>query len=88
MTSVNDAPAGTDNTVTINEDTAYTFSAASFGFTDPNDTPANTLQSVIITTLPPAAQGTLLLSGVAVTAGQTILLANLGNLDVPAGRRM
>ncbi len=80
MVAVNDAPAGTDNTVAINEDTAYTFSAASFGFTDLNDSPANALQSVIITTLPTAAQGTLLLSGVAVTAGQTITLAQIPSL--------
>ena len=41
VTSVNDAPAGTDNTVTTLEDTAYVFTAADFGFTDPNDSPAN-----------------------------------------------
>src|SRR5437667_11631822 len=41
IVSVNDAPAGTNNTVTFNEDTSYTFSAADFGFTDPNDSPAN-----------------------------------------------
>jgi len=76
----NDAPAGTDNTVTITEDTAYTFSAAVFGFTDPNDSPANVLQAVIITTLPAASEGVLLLNGVAVTAGQTIAFADLGNL--------
>ena len=35
--SVNDAPAGTDNTVTTNEDTPYIFTAADFGFTDPQD---------------------------------------------------
>src|SRR5262249_869692 len=40
VTSVNDAPAGTDTTVTTNEDAAYTFAAADFGFTDPNDSPA------------------------------------------------
>ncbi len=57
VTSVNDAPAGTDNTVTTLEDTAYTFTAADFGFTDPNDTPANALLAVKITTLPGA--GTL-----------------------------
>ena len=33
-------------TVTTNEDTAYTFSAADFGFSDPNDTPANSLLAV------------------------------------------
>ena len=44
VTSVNDAPAGTDNTVTTLEDTAYVFTAADFGFTDPNDSPANSLR--------------------------------------------
>ena len=52
VTAVNDAPAGTNNTVTTLEDTAYTFTAADFGFSDPNDTPANTLLAVKITTLP------------------------------------
>ncbi len=76
--NVNEAPAGTDNTVTTNEDTPYTFSAADFGFTDPDDTPSNSLQSAIITTLP--ANGSLELSGSAVTAGQEISLANISNL--------
>ncbi|MEM6811121.1 MAG: cadherin-like domain-containing protein [Pseudomonadota bacterium] len=79
VTPVNDAPEGTDNTVTILEDTNYTFSAADFGFTDPNDPLApNALQSVVITTLP--VNGTLELSGVAVTAGQELLLADIPNL--------
>ena len=34
VTAVNDAPAGTDQDVTINEDTTLTLTAASFGFTD------------------------------------------------------
>ena len=46
VTSVNDAPAGTNKTVTTLEDTAYTFTAADFGFTDPNDAPANNLLAV------------------------------------------
>ena len=75
MTPVNDAPAGTDKTVTTAEDTAYTFAAADFGFTDPNDTPANAFNRVKITTLPGA--GTLKLSGTAVTAGQFIAVANI-----------
>ncbi|PPC89794.1 MAG: hypothetical protein CTY35_14915, partial [Methylotenera sp.] len=78
IASVNDAPAGTDRTININEDTGYTFSAADFGFTDINDTPANSLQSVVITSIPPG--GTLRLSGFAVTAGQEISLANIPNL--------
>ena len=75
VTSVNDAPAGTNKTVTTLEDTAYTFTAADFGFTDPSDSPANTLLAVKITTLP--AAGTLTNNGVAVTAGQFITLADI-----------
>ena len=51
VTAVNDAPAGTNNTVTTLEDTQYTFTAADFGFTDPNDSPANALTAVKITTI-------------------------------------
>lgn len=80
MVSANDAPAGTDNTVAIAEDTSYTFSAASFGFADPNDAPADAFQAVIITTLPSPADGTLLLGGIAVTAGQSVAVADIGNL--------
>ncbi|HKY42034.1 MAG TPA: cadherin-like domain-containing protein, partial [Pyrinomonadaceae bacterium] len=78
--AVNDEPAGTDNTVVTNEDTAYTFAAAEFGFTDPNDTPANLLAAVKITTV--ATNGKLKLSGVDVTPGQFIAVAdiNAGNL--------
>ena len=80
VTSVNDAPGGTNNTVTTLEDTQYTFAAVDFGFTDPNDSPANNLTAVKISTIPGA--GTLALSGVAVTAGQTVSVANIaaGNL--------
>lgn len=81
VSPVNDAPAGTDKTVNIGEDdTQYTFSSADFGFTDPNDSPANAFQSVIITTLPPETEGTLLLNGTPVTEGQTIPVAQIPNL--------
>jgi VCBS repeat-containing protein len=76
---VNDAPAGTDKTITLNEDSTYGFTVADFGFTDPNDTPANTLLRVKITTLP--ASGSLKLSGVAVAAGDWITAANIVNLS-------
>ena len=70
VTAVNDAPAGTNKTVTTLEDTPYTFTAADFGFTDPTDSPAECAAAVKITTLPGA--GTLTLTGVAVTAGQFV----------------
>src|SRR5439155_27043696 len=67
VTAVNEAPAGTDKTVTTNEDTGYTFATGDFGFSDPSDSPTNTLLAVKISALP--AAGTLKLNGVAVTAG-------------------
>jgi len=75
VTSVNDAPAGTDKTAATLEDTAYTLKAADFGFTDPNDSPANSLLAVKIASLP--ALGTLRLDGVAVTAGQFVSAADI-----------
>ena len=54
VTAINDAPAGTNATVTTPEDVALALTIANFGFTDPNDTPAHTLQSVVIATLPAA----------------------------------
>ena len=64
---VNDAPEGADNTVTTTEDTAYTFTVADFGFSDPNDVPANEFARVRIASLPLA--GSLTLGGIALTAG-------------------
>lgn len=76
-TKVNDAPDGADKTITTNEDALYTLSANDFGFTDAIDSPANSLSAVKITTLPGA--GSLTLNGVAVTAGQTISVANINS---------
>jgi hypothetical protein len=80
VTAVNDAPAGANKTVTTTEDGTYTFGTGDFGFSDPGDTPANNLFAVKVTTLPGA--GSLTLSGIAVTAGQSISAADLiaGNL--------
>src|SRR5439155_1406942 len=70
-----DAPAGTNGSVTTLEDTAYTFSASDFGFTDPNDSPANNFFKVEITTLPGA--GSLTLNGSAVAAGDFIAVTDI-----------
>ncbi len=79
VTAVNDPPSGTNKIITTLEDTAYTFSAADFGFSDPNDSPAGSLVAVKITTLP--AAGSLSDNGVAVSAGQFIAVA-----DITAGK--
>src|SRR5262249_23032067 len=77
VTSVNDAPVGADNTVTTPEDTAYVFKVADFPFTDPNDSPANALAAGKINGLPSAAAGTLPATGIAVTAGQSVSIADI-----------
>jgi hypothetical protein len=79
VTPVNDAPAGTDATVTATEDTAYVLSGADFGFTDIDA--GDSLSAVRIDSLALPAGATLRLSGVAVTAGQVISAA-----DLAAGR--
>ncbi len=48
VTAVNDAPTAADNTVTTNEDTAYTFTASEFGF---SDIEGDSLTKIQITTL-------------------------------------
>lgn len=72
---VRDAPAGTDFTVAFQEDTTYVIRTSNFGFTDPNDFPANTFANVRIASLP--TRGSLTLNNVPVTIGQTIPVANL-----------
>jgi Ca2+-binding RTX toxin-like protein len=75
---MNSAPSGADTTITLNENTPYTFSVADFGFTDPNDSPANVFQSVMITALP--IDGTLTLNGTSVQAGDSITLPQTGGM--------
>ncbi|MDT8421905.1 MAG: tandem-95 repeat protein, partial [Desulfuromonadales bacterium] len=72
LLAVNDAPDGTDTTVTTLEDTDYVFAAADFGFTDIE---GHNLQSVTISSLP--AIGTLTNGGVEVVAGQSISIADI-----------
>jgi uncharacterized delta-60 repeat protein len=70
MVSVNDAPAGASKTIAIPVTAAYAVKVGDFGFTDPNDSPANNFANVIITQLP--AAGSLSLLGQAVTLNQVI----------------
>jgi hypothetical protein len=76
---LNVAPTGTSTTVATREDTALVFDTAAFGFSDPGDTPANAFVAVTISSLP--AAGALTLGGVAVSAGQSVSVA-----DIDAGR--
>src|SRR5512140_2437175 len=74
VNSINDPPLGTDKTVTTLEDVPYTFLVSDFGFTDPNDNPANNFVSVKITT---PGKGTLALNGTAVNAGDFVLTSDI-----------
>ena len=74
VTSVNDAPAGANNTVTTLEDTAYVFAAADFGL---SDTDGNAFSAVKITSLP--ASGTLTNNGAVVVAGQMVSAADIAS---------
>ncbi|MCX6896815.1 MAG: Ig-like domain-containing protein, partial [Verrucomicrobia bacterium] len=82
VTAVNDAPTLAAIAESGTEDTAFTFTEANFtaAYADVESTP---LVSITIATLP--ATGALQLSSGAVTAGQVIPAADLGNLTyVPA----
>ncbi|MEM7210780.1 MAG: Ig-like domain-containing protein, partial [Pseudomonadota bacterium] len=90
ITAVNDAPTATPVFTTINEEGTHTFSAADFGFDDPNDATAagddngpDALQNLIITGLPGSAK--LFDNGTEITSGAlpyTIAAADIGNLTL------
>ena len=71
--SANSAPTSADRTVTMDEDTSYTFGSADFAFTDTDN--GDVLVSVKVVTLPGA--GSLALNGVAVTANDVVAVADI-----------
>jgi VCBS repeat-containing protein len=71
--NVNEAPAGTDKTVTTDEDVSYVFAGADFGFTDVDT--GTSLKTVVITTVP--TTGSLRLNNTAVVAGATVTAIEL-----------
>ncbi|MFI3136445.1 MAG: Ig-like domain-containing protein, partial [Methylococcaceae bacterium] len=77
LTGANDAPAGTDGNVTINEDGSHVFNRANFGFTDPIDATDDAFLSVKISTLPAVNQGTLTYDGNPVSALDVISTADI-----------
>ncbi len=76
--SVNDAPSGTDNSISFLEDTDYVLATADFGFTDVLDN--HSFAGVIIQKLP--SLGTLSLNGAVVDNGKFIAIDDIstGNL--------
>src|SRR5439155_357164 len=78
VTSVNDAPSGTDKTITILEDGSHTFVAEVGRASGRKNGQVNAFAAFKITNLTGA--GTLKLIGVSVTLNQVIPVADLGNL--------
>ena len=73
--TANNTPTASDGTVTTNEDTAHTFSAANFNFSDTDS--GDTLASVKIVTLPASGKGTLELDNTNVSAGASVTKADI-----------
>ena len=76
LTPSGNAPIGTANTVTTLEDTPYTVNASDFGFTDPNDNPADAFVAVKVASLP--IHGILSLDGVDIVKDQFVSIAHPG----------
>lgn len=72
---LNHRPAGTDATVTAVEDSSYTFSSSSFGYSDAD---GQSFAKLIVTSLPGA--GLLYLGTSPVVVNQVIAASNLSNL--------
>ena len=73
ISPVQDAPVTIDRTVTVAEDQAHVFDLSEFQFDDPDV--GDVFSAIRIDTLP--LEGTLLLQGLAVTAGQVIAPAEV-----------
>ena len=75
LAAANTRPTASNNAVTIDEDTNYTFTATSFNFLDEDS--VDTLASVKIVTPPESSTGALTLDGAAVSAGAVVTKAQL-----------
>ncbi len=71
----NDAPISGDSEAHSNVNTAYTLKVSDFPFNDGVEN--DSFQSVVITRIPGAGEGTLTLGGQPVTAGQVISVADI-----------
>lgn len=74
VVNVSQAPVGIASDVSGTEDIAKVFALADFKFTDADNDAAH---AIIISKLPAAAKGILMLDGVAVTEGQSISAADI-----------
>ena len=71
-------PVGTTGATGAFEDQALVLTPAMFGYTDPNDNPANAFDAVFITGLPEAGKGTLNFNGTPATPNTRVTVAQPG----------
>ena len=81
LTRANVAPTAANGEVVTPTNSAYTFTASDFRFSDVDEEHGQSLQSVRIVTLPASGKGTLTLDGTAVTADQSVARS-----DIDGGR--
>ncbi len=81
LTRANVAPTAANGEVVTSTNSAYTFTASDFQFSDVDEEHGQSLQSVRIITLPASGKGTLTLGGTAVTADQSVARS-----DIDGGR--
>ncbi|QEG21797.1 DUF4347 domain-containing protein [Mariniblastus fucicola] len=79
VTSLNDSPVGLSQTLSIQEEELVSFTASTFGFSDPNDEVPNSFRGVRIVSFD--GSGSLTMDGVDVADGTTILAADLPRLQ-------
>jgi hypothetical protein len=84
VTRLNHEPMGHDNTINISRTAPYQFTAADFGFSDPNDSPSNNLKAIKISSLPVA--GSLLFNGTPITQAQVNADYRVLSTDLAAGK--
>ncbi|WP_158296191.1 tandem-95 repeat protein, partial [Vibrio thalassae] len=76
VNNTNDAPTGQNESITINEDTSpFTFAASHFTFNDVDT--SDSLESIIVTSLP--SKGELKSNGSSITSPSSFTLAQLNN---------
>ena len=81
LTRANVAPTAANGEVVTPTNSAYTFTASDFRFSDVDEEHGQSLQSVRIVTLPASGKGALTLGGTAVTADQSVARS-----DIDGGR--
>ena len=80
VSPITQAPLGTSVTVTSVQNVPYTFTASSFGFSDPYNSPPNGFAGVLIDTV--SGGGTMADNGKTVVAGQFIPIADITGNDL------